>query len=260
MPTLLELCARSNNVFTRRAKACIFAVITHTSSPSILPFLAELLNCKSTSLRLVAPESVLTYVKSSNTPIIANNSRARLVENVIRATVEDTSADIRTAGKALLRRTGPRRLPDCVARFVQNVLILDDGSHIPPSFIASLTPVIRNGHAATGRARPVVSIQPQKSTSGKHTEREVNPLRLIALSKQMTYILQGTSVSVPSSTQSGNRQKDVALRPHHSATGWERACHHKDQHKPSRGFHRQAIVSDGTIASGDSRAPRDESY
>ncbi|OJA17922.1 hypothetical protein AZE42_03468 [Rhizopogon vesiculosus] len=209
MPTLLGICARSNKVFTRRAKACIFAIITHTSSPSILSFLAKSLDRKSTSLRLVAAEGVLTYVKSSNTPMIANDSRARLVENIIRVTAEDASADIRTAGKALFEAYRAR-LPDCVA-----------------SFIASLNPVIRkrlvtaasgstsevlsSGHPATGRARPVVSIQPQKSSSGKHTEREAHPLRPIALSKQMTYTRQGTAVPVLSSTQSGNRRKDAIL-------------------------------------------------
>ncbi|OAX42329.1 hypothetical protein K503DRAFT_780007 [Rhizopogon vinicolor AM-OR11-026] len=163
----------------------------------------------STSLRLVAAEGVLTYVKSSNTPMIANDSRARLVENVIRVTAEDASAEIRMAGKALFEAYRAR-LPDCVA-----------------SFISSLNPVIRkrlvmaasgstsgvpsSGHPATSRAKPVMSIQPQKSTSGKHTEREAHPLRPIALSKQMTYTRQGTAVPVLSSTQCGKRRKDAAL-------------------------------------------------
>ncbi|OJA17941.1 hypothetical protein AZE42_03470 [Rhizopogon vesiculosus] len=209
MPTLLELCARSNKVFTRRAKTCIFAVIIHTPSPSILPFLAKSLNSQSTSLRLVAAEGVLTYVKSPITPIVANDA----LENVIRVTAEDASADIRTAGKTLFEAYRAR-LPDCVA-----------------SFIASLTPVIRkrlvtaasgsksellsSGRAATGRVRLVGPIHPQKSSSGKHPQREANPLKPIALSKQMTSARQGTSVPVTSSTQSGNQRKDVtrALAP-----------------------------------------------
>ncbi|OAX34072.1 hypothetical protein K503DRAFT_656589, partial [Rhizopogon vinicolor AM-OR11-026] len=113
MPTLLGICSRSNKVFTRRAKACIFAIITHTPSPSILPFLVKSLDRQSTSLRLVAAEGVLTYVKSSNTPIIANDARARLVENVIRVTAEDASADLRTAGKALFEAYRAC-LPNCV--------------------------------------------------------------------------------------------------------------------------------------------------
>ncbi|OAX34071.1 hypothetical protein K503DRAFT_803885, partial [Rhizopogon vinicolor AM-OR11-026] len=208
MPTLLGICARSNKVFTRRAKACIFTIITHTPSPSILPFLAKSLNHQSTSLRLVAAEGVLTYVKSSDTPIIANDARARLVENVIRVTAEDASADLRTAGKALFEAYRAR-LPECVA-----------------SFIASLTPLIRkrlqtaasgstseglsSGHPATARARPVGSVQPQKSTSGRRAERGADPLGPFALSKQMPSSRQGTSVPVPSSTQSGNQRKDVA--------------------------------------------------
>ncbi|OJA13313.1 hypothetical protein AZE42_10344, partial [Rhizopogon vesiculosus] len=222
MPTLLGICARSNKVFTRRAKACIFSVITHTSSPSILPFLAESLNRQSTSLRLIAAEGVLTYVKSSNTLIIANDSRARLVENVIRVTAEDASADIRTAGKALFEAYRVR-LPDCVA-----------------SFIASLTPIIRkrlgaaasgltsevlsSDHATTGRVRPVGSIHPQKSSSGKYPQREANPLnsqlsrdvramRSITLSKKVTSARQGTSAPVRSSTQTATVRPSSRMRP-----------------------------------------------
>ncbi|OAX33443.1 hypothetical protein K503DRAFT_725833 [Rhizopogon vinicolor AM-OR11-026] len=216
IPTLLGICARSNKVFTRRAKACIFAVITHTSSPSILPFLAQSFNSQSTSLRLVAAEGVLTYVKSSDTPIIANDGRARLVENVIRVTAEDASADIRTTGKALFEAY-KARLPDCVASFIESLNPVIR-KRLRATASESTSQVLSSGHTTTGTIRPVGSIHPQKSSAGKHPQREANPLnsqlsrdvravRPITLSKKVTSARQGTSAPVPSSTQSG---KDVA--------------------------------------------------
>ncbi|OJA10430.1 hypothetical protein AZE42_10468 [Rhizopogon vesiculosus] len=49
MPNLLGLYAQTNKVLTSRAKACIVAVIKHTQSPSILPYIAESLHLKSGS-------------------------------------------------------------------------------------------------------------------------------------------------------------------------------------------------------------------
>jgi len=97
--TLLGLCARTNKVFTKRAKECVFAVIRDTQSPSILPYLAESASHKSASVRLVAAEGVLAYLNSFKTPAIKITTHlARLLGDVMKSTLRDVSADVRKAG------------------------------------------------------------------------------------------------------------------------------------------------------------------
>ncbi|KAG2150616.1 clasp N terminal-domain-containing protein [Suillus clintonianus] len=194
MPTLLGLCGRTNKVFTSRAKACILAVIENTQLPSILPYLAESLNQKSAFLRSVAAEGVLACLNCFNPPDIEKDTRARLIEDVIKLTARDASADVRRAGKMIFEAY-KALLPDRVE-----------------SFIAPLTPVIKKyldvqgtvasrltsqahsrGPAPTGRvtSRPIGSLQAQKTSShsrttstqsatvvgvsGKHAERPTRP-------------------------------------------------------------------------------------
>ncbi|KAG1807613.1 clasp N terminal-domain-containing protein [Suillus subaureus] len=194
MPTLLGLCGRTNKVFTSRAKACILAAIENTQSPSILPYLADSLTQKSAFLRLAAAEGVLACLNCFNPPDIEKDIRARLIEDVIKLTARDASADVRRAGK-LIFEAYKALLPDRVE-----------------SFIAPLTPVIKKyldvqgtvtsrsasqalsrGPAATGRvtSRPIGSLQTQKMSShsrapstqcaaatrisGKHAERPTHP-------------------------------------------------------------------------------------
>ncbi|EGO00202.1 hypothetical protein SERLA73DRAFT_26207, partial [Serpula lacrymans var. lacrymans S7.3] len=99
LPTLLNLCTRANKVFTTRARSCILITIESTQLPSILPYLAESLGSKSVSLRLAAAESVLGCLNCFNPPDLEKESRARLVEEVIRATAKDASADVRKISK-----------------------------------------------------------------------------------------------------------------------------------------------------------------
>lgn len=119
IPSLLGLCARTNKVFTRRSKHCVFALIRDTKSPSILPFLVESLNHKSASVRLVAAEGVLAYLTCIN-PDIVNDTRAHLLEDVIKLTARDASADVRQAGKMIFDAY-KARLPDRVERLVLSV-------------------------------------------------------------------------------------------------------------------------------------------
>ncbi|OAX40692.1 hypothetical protein K503DRAFT_659854, partial [Rhizopogon vinicolor AM-OR11-026] len=98
-PTLLRLCARTNTVFTRRAKACIFNVIENTQSPLLLSYLTEYVNHKSTSLRLVAAKGVLACLNFK--PL--NDTRAHLIEGVIKSTSQDARADVRKAGENILQ-------------------------------------------------------------------------------------------------------------------------------------------------------------
>ncbi|OAX33908.1 hypothetical protein K503DRAFT_748102 [Rhizopogon vinicolor AM-OR11-026] len=113
IPTILGLCARTNKVSTSRAKASIFAVIKHTQSSSILPYLAASVHNKSPSLRLVAAESVLAYLNFNT----SNGTRTHLIEDVIQSTSEDASAVVRAVGKTIYEAY-KALLPDNVERFV----------------------------------------------------------------------------------------------------------------------------------------------
>ncbi|OJA10470.1 hypothetical protein AZE42_10899 [Rhizopogon vesiculosus] len=130
-PSLLGLCAQTSRLFTCRAKACVFAVIRGTQSPSLLPYLAEYLHHKSASLRLVAAEGILTYMDCVN-PIHIDH-HAHIIEDITRLTARDASADVRKAG-AEISVAYKALLPDRVERF--------------PASTVQFT-----SHQTTGRAR-----------------------------------------------------------------------------------------------------------
>jgi hypothetical protein len=120
LPSLLGICAQTNIVLTRRAKACIFAIIRGTHSSSILPYLEKALQHKSASVRIVAAEGVLAYLTCSNPIHIENDTRrVHLLENVMKLTSRDVSA-VRQVGKKISEAC-KTWLPDRVERFVSNV-------------------------------------------------------------------------------------------------------------------------------------------
>ncbi|OJA17751.1 hypothetical protein AZE42_13598 [Rhizopogon vesiculosus] len=122
-PSLLGLCAQTSRLSTRRAKACVFAVIRGTQSPSLLPYLAEYLHHKSASLRLVVAEGILAYMNCVNP--IHIELHARILGDVTQLTARDASADVRKVGAEIsLAYKGP--LPDRVERFVPNVSVHDN--------------------------------------------------------------------------------------------------------------------------------------
>jgi hypothetical protein len=95
LPTLIGLCARTNKVFTKRARTCILAIIQGTQSPSLLPLLVRFLGHKSPAVRLVVAEGVLAYLCR---PVV-DVTRARLLEEVVKSTSRDASADVRKVGR-----------------------------------------------------------------------------------------------------------------------------------------------------------------
>ncbi|KAF9231492.1 clasp N-terminal domain-containing protein [Melanogaster broomeanus] len=100
-PTLLALCGRTNKVFTARARACILAIVEHTQLPSLLPYLAELGSHKSVFARLTGAEGVLACLNCCNPPDLEKDLRARIVEDFIKSTARDASADVRKASKKI---------------------------------------------------------------------------------------------------------------------------------------------------------------
>lgn len=103
VPALLALCGRTNKVFTSRARACVLAIVQDTHLPSLLPFLAELANHKSIFPRLTAAECILACLNCFNPPDLEKETRARIVEDFIKLTARDASADVRKASKEVFK-------------------------------------------------------------------------------------------------------------------------------------------------------------
>ncbi|KAF8844269.1 hypothetical protein BDN67DRAFT_987839 [Paxillus ammoniavirescens] len=101
IPGLLALCGRTNKVFAARARGCMLVVVEHTQLPSLLPYLAELGTHKSVFPRLTAAEGVLACLNCFNPPDLEKDSRARIVEEFIKLTARDASADVRHASKKI---------------------------------------------------------------------------------------------------------------------------------------------------------------
>ncbi|KIJ18786.1 hypothetical protein PAXINDRAFT_9021 [Paxillus involutus ATCC 200175] len=125
IPGLLALCGRSNKVFAARARGCMLAVVEHTQLPSLLPYLAELGTHKSVFPRLTAAEGVLACLNCFNPPDLEKDSRARIVEDFIKLTARDASADVRHASKKIFEAY-KTLMPGRVE-----------------SFVAPLTPVVK---------------------------------------------------------------------------------------------------------------------
>ncbi|KAG2355681.1 clasp N terminal-domain-containing protein [Suillus spraguei] len=242
MPTLLGLCGRTNKVFTSRAKACILAAIENTQLPSILPYLADSLTQKSASLRLVAAEGVLACLNCFNPPDIEKDTRARLIEDVIKLTARDASADVRRVGK-LIFEAYKALLPDRVESFITPLTpVIKKYLDVQGTVASRLaSQAISRGPAATGRvtSKPIGSLQAQKTSShsrapstqcaivtrvsGKQAERPTRPpssepprevpaARLRAVSSQAT----SSAIAGPSVRETS---RQGALRPSSVETG-----------------------------------------
>ena len=123
VPTLLALCGRSNKVFTSRARACILAIVQHTRLPSLLPYLTDLANHKSVSPRLTAAEAILACLNCFNPPDLEKETRARVVEDFIKLTARDASADVRKASKEVFKAY-KTLMPARVDRYVNEASLL----------------------------------------------------------------------------------------------------------------------------------------
>lgn len=245
MPTLLGLCGRTNKVFTNRAKACILAVIENTQLPSILPYLADSLTQKSAFLRLVAAEGVLACLNCFNPPDIEKDTRARLIEDVIRLTARDASADVRRAGKMIFeayKALLPDRVESFIAPLTPVIKKYLDVQGTVASRLAS-RPLSRGSAGTRVTSKPIESLQARATTtrvSRKHAERPARPpssepprelpaARLRAVPSQPTSSAiaepstretsrQGalrppSAEQGPSTMQSTNRRKDIPHPP-----------------------------------------------
>ena len=200
--SLLRLCAHTNKVLSRRAKACVFAVIRDTKSQSLFPYLAESLHHRLASVRIVATEAILAHLNCLTPSNIENDRRrARLLENLMKLASRDVNVDVRKLGKKI-SEAHKAQLADCSERCVSNVSVRDDiVSHVPFSSLGSETSVTKKiavqgtapsralsrGHKTTGIARTIVPLV-QKVNPAKPYElpRDICAMKPIAKSKQVT--------------------------------------------------------------------------
>ena len=153
-------------MFTRRAKACIFAAIQNSPSPSLLPSLAKSVTHKSASVRIVAAEGALLCLNSLDAPKFDHDTHAHLIEDIINSTTRDASAEVRTVGKEIFE-VYKTILPERAARFVSNIPTPDDMSHISFSFIA------RQDATASRSVSPVRSCSRPTEVLASRSSRKV---------------------------------------------------------------------------------------
>ncbi|KAH7927111.1 hypothetical protein BV22DRAFT_1127597 [Leucogyrophana mollusca] len=187
VPTLLNLFARTNKVFTTRAKTCMLAVIEHTNLPAILSYLVDSLGRnKSPAPRLATTECVLACLNCFNPPDLEKESRARLVEDVIRATARDASADVRKASKRIFeayRTLMPNRVE---------------------SFVAPLTPVIKKYLDVQGTRPPNLASSHGLLTAGKDPVKlQTHPQGRLEQSKGGSRSASSTQAPVAQSLKNG---------------------------------------------------------
>jgi hypothetical protein len=122
-PTLLVLCTRTNKVFITRARMCIHALIENCQLPAILPYLLEASKDKSVSLRITAAEGMLACLNCFNPPDLEKEVRARLIEDVVRATARDASADVRKLSRKVFEAYKVL-FPERVDKYAQSLYTL----------------------------------------------------------------------------------------------------------------------------------------
>jgi hypothetical protein len=121
IPTLLNVCGRTNKVVINRARGAILSIIESTQLASILSFFVQNIKDKSATLRLVVAEGTLACLNSCNPPDLEKEARARDVETIIRGTARDANPEVRKVSRKIFDsyRT---LLPLRVERYVLGVV------------------------------------------------------------------------------------------------------------------------------------------
>ena len=117
MPTLLNVCGRTNKVVINRARSAILGIIESTQLASILLFFVQNVKDKAATLRLIAAEGTLACLNSCNPPDLEKEARARDIEAVIRGTARDANPDVRKVSRKIFESYKillPSRVERCV--------------------------------------------------------------------------------------------------------------------------------------------------
>jgi hypothetical protein len=121
MPTLLNVCGRTNKVVINRARGVILSIIESSQLASVLPYFVQSIKDKAATLRLVVAEGTLACLNSCNPPDLEKEARARDIEIIIRGSARDANPDVRKVSRKIFE-SYKILLPSRVERYVQRVV------------------------------------------------------------------------------------------------------------------------------------------
>lgn len=119
-PTLLHLCTKASKLVVSRAHACVTSIVETTQLPAILPYLMYACKDKSSTCRMVAADGVMSCLNCFNPPDLEKDARAKMIEDIIRLTARDASAEVRKISRKLFdayKTLLPSRVDKCVTTY-----------------------------------------------------------------------------------------------------------------------------------------------
>ncbi|PWN90984.1 hypothetical protein FA10DRAFT_129226 [Acaromyces ingoldii] len=123
VPTLLQICARTNKVALARAKKCLLLIAKHCRLPSLLPLLREGARDKAQTLRIVAVECTLLLLESQESKERIGK-RVADVETIIRGAATDSNPEVRQWSKKVFElyvARWPERVEQLTAAFTPTI-------------------------------------------------------------------------------------------------------------------------------------------
>jgi hypothetical protein len=103
LPTLLALCGRPNKVVISRARSCIIEIIQSTQLASIIPYFLRSVKDKSIPIRQMVADGSLTCLNSLSPDDLGRESRLKDIEDLIRLTARDATADVRKTSRKMFQ-------------------------------------------------------------------------------------------------------------------------------------------------------------
>lgn len=95
VPPLIQICGRTNKVAIARAKKCLILISKHCRLPSLLPYLREGAQSRSSTLRNISIEVMLNLLESAENADASFGRRVGDIEHVIRLTATDRDPEVR---------------------------------------------------------------------------------------------------------------------------------------------------------------------
>lgn len=122
VPTLLRLCTKASKLVVSRAHSCLITIIEATHLFAILPYLMSAIKDKAASCRIAASDCVLSCLNCFDPQDLGKESRAKIIEDIIRFTARDASPDVRHISRRLFAAYQvvlPARVERCVKKALQ---------------------------------------------------------------------------------------------------------------------------------------------
>ena len=99
MPTLLQLCTRTNRVVLKRAERTLHLICKHSHLTTVVPYFLHALTDKAPSLRIVAAGCLVVLLES--TSVVRLTNRVTDLEEAIRLVSTDANGEARAISKSL---------------------------------------------------------------------------------------------------------------------------------------------------------------